>query len=207
MSQQTPAVGDHVGVPWGLDVLEGVILRTYDSPSGTRAVVSVKVPGTNDEPESRTTTLPMADLRPIGEGQKLDAPGSWVNEYQFSRALQSALTRAVRRLVESGDAQVDTEPRLGPMRPDALVRLGDRFVVVEAKTTARSPAAVNQLRSYVDGVRDLNPDASVGGILVLQADPSHDILRESYRAGLSVVKWNSSRDDSKLTAALASVLK
>ena len=207
MPQQTPTVGDRVGVPWGLDVLEGVIVRTYQSPSGTRAVVSVDVPGADNEPESRRVTLPVVDLRPIGEGDELEAPGSWVNEYQFSKALHLALARAVHRLAESGDVEVETEPRLGHQRLDALVRLGDHLVVIEAKTTAHSSAAVNQLKSYVDGVRNLNPDASVGGMLVLQADPPNHILRESSRAGLAVVTWSNSRDDPKLVAALASTLK
>src|SRR5207302_1638873 len=138
----------------------------YESPSGTRAVVSVDVPGANDQAESRTVTLPIVDLQPTGEGHELEAPGSWVNEYQFSRALRVALTRAVHRLARSAEADVETEPRLGHLRPDALVRLGDHLIVVEAKTAVHSSAAVDQLRSYVDGVRNLNPGASVGGMLV-----------------------------------------
>lgn len=75
-SHQIPTAGDRVGVPWGLDVLEGVVLRTYEAGAGTRAVVLVDVPGADGEPESRTVSLPTTDLLPIGEGHELEAPGS-----------------------------------------------------------------------------------------------------------------------------------
>jgi len=204
-SQQTPTVGDRVGVPWGLDVLEGVVLRTYETGSGSRAVVSVDVPGANDEAESRTVTLRTTDLLPIGEGDKLEAPGSWVNEYQFAKAVQEALARAVRRLPERAD--VETEPRLGGQRPDAIVKLGDHLVVVEVKTTARTSAAVNQLASYLRQVRNHNPDASVGGMLVLQSEPQAHVARELRDLGMTAVSWNTPRDDSKLAAALTRLLE
>jgi hypothetical protein len=52
-SEQTPRVGEHVGVPSGLDTLEGVVVRTYKTPSGTRAVVSLDVPGADDPSHAR----------------------------------------------------------------------------------------------------------------------------------------------------------
>jgi hypothetical protein len=65
--QQTPAAGDRVGVPWYVDVLEGVIVRTYDTGSGTYAVVSVKMPGEEDKPPSQTVTVPVSHLCPLRE--------------------------------------------------------------------------------------------------------------------------------------------
>lgn len=65
--QQPPAAGDRVGVPWYVDVLEGVIVRTYDAGSGMCAVVSVKMPGAGDESPPQTVTVPVSHLCPLGE--------------------------------------------------------------------------------------------------------------------------------------------
>ena len=203
--QQTPNVGDRVGVPWGLDVLEGVVRRTYETASGTHAVVSVDVPGADDEPQSRTVTLPTSDLLPVDEGHQLEAPGSWVHEYQFAKAVQEALTRTASRLAAS--VEVETEPRLGGQRPDAIVKLGDHLIVVEVKRTARTSTAVNQLASYLLQVRERNPDASVGGMLVLQSMPRAQIAQELRDRGLAAVDWKTPRDDSKLAEALTRLLE
>jgi hypothetical protein len=204
--QQAPRVGDRVGVPWGLDVLEGVVLRTYMTGSGTHAVVSVDVPGADNEPQSRTVTLPTTDLLPIGEGHQLDAPGSWVNEYQFARAVQEAVARAASRL--SDRAEVEAEPRLGGQRPDFIVRFGDdHLIVVEVKRTAQTSDAVNQLASYLHQVRDRNPGASVGGMLVLQSKPQASVAQELRDQGLATVNWSTARDDSKLAEALTRLLE
>lgn len=202
-SEQTPAVGDRVGVPWGLDVLEGVILRTYQTGSGTRAVVSVDVPGADDEP--RTVTLRTTDLLSIGEGHELAAPGSWVNEYQFAQAVQAALARTISRL--ANHAEIETEPQLGRRRPDAIVRFGDHFVVVEVKATANTVAAARQLTSYLHEVRRRNPEASVGGMLVLQSEPEAQDLQELQAQGLAAVNWSTPRDDARLAAELSRLLE
>jgi hypothetical protein len=204
-SHQIPAVGDRVGVPWGLDVLEGLVLRIYETGTGARAVVLVHVPGADDEPESRTVTLPTVDLLPIGEGHELEAPGSWVDEYQFEKAVGEALNRVVLRLAES--AEVETEPRLGGQRADAIVKIGDHLVVVEAKRVAQTPAAFDQLASFLRQVRADNPDAFVGGLLVLQSGPRGQVARELAGQGLAIVNWNTPRDDQKLTAALTRLLE
>jgi hypothetical protein len=204
-SHQTPSVGDRIGVPWGLDVLEGVVLRTYATGDATRAVVLVDVPGADDEPESRTVTLPTTDLLPIGEGHELEAPGSWVDEYQFEKAVEEALNRVVRRLAKP--AEVETEPRIGDQRPDALVKLGDHLVVVEVKRAAQTSAAVNQLASFLQQIRAHNPDVLVGGLLVLQSKPRTRVARELADLGLATVNWNAPRDDRKLTAALTRLLE
>lgn len=204
-SHQIPTAGDRVGVPWGLDVLEGVVLRTYETGAGTRAVVLVDVPGADDEPESRTVSLPTTDLLPIGEGHELEAPGSWVDEYQFEKAVEEALNRAIQRLAKP--AEVETEPRLGDQRPDAIVRVGDHLVVVEVKKAAQTSAAVNQLASFLHQVRAHNPDTFVGGLLVLQSGPRAQVARELADLGLATVNWSTPRDDQKLTAALTRLLE
>lgn len=204
-SHQIPTAGDRVGVPWGLDVLEGLVLRTYETGTGTRAVVVVDVPGADDEPESRTVTLPTTDLLPIGEGHQLEAPGSWVDEYQFEKAVEEALTRAVRRL--SKPAEVETEPRLGDRRLDAIVKVGDHLVVVEVKKAAQTSAAYYQLALFLQQIRANNPDAFVSGLLVLQSGPRAQVARELANQGLATVNWNTPRDDQKLTAALTRLLE
>lgn len=60
--QQLPAPGDRVGVPWYVDVLEGVVVRTYDTGSGPQAVVSVQMPGAGDESPPQMVTVPVSHL-------------------------------------------------------------------------------------------------------------------------------------------------
>lgn len=203
-SQQTPAVGDKVGVPWGLDVLEGQVLRTYETGTGIRVVVSVDVPGADDESQSRTITLRITDLLPVGEGHELEPPGSWVNEYQFSKAVQAALERAVSRLSEG--AEVENEPSLGGQRPDAIIRLGDHLIVVETKATSRTSVAIEQLSAYLREVRNRNPDALVAGMLVLQSKPEDSASRTLRDLGVTTVNWKTPRDDSRLAAAVNNLL-
>jgi hypothetical protein len=203
--QQHPVVGDRVGVPWGLDVLEGLVLRTYETGAGPRAVVSVDVPGTNEDPQSRTITLPIKDLLPVEAGHAFQPPGSWVNEYQFAKAVQEALARAVDRLPQR--AEVATEPRVGDRRPDAIVRLGDHLVVVEVKATVSTSLAVEQLDSYLREVRNRYPGASVGGMLVFQSGPTATTTRELHDLGMAAVSWNTPRDDQRLTEALTDLLE
>jgi hypothetical protein len=202
-AEQSPVAGDRVGVPWGLDVLEGVVLRTYRTGSSVRAVVSVDVPGTDDEP--RTVTLRATDLVPIDEGHELTAPGSWVNEYQFSKAVQAALARAVSRFTDR--AEVENEPRLGGRRADAIVRFGDHLVVVEVKTTADVTAAIGQLAEYLEETRSRNPGTSVGGMLVIQSEPTAQTIEDLQSQGLAAVSWSTPRDDPKLTAELTRLLE
>jgi hypothetical protein len=190
-------------VPWGLDVLEGVVLRTYRTGAGIRAVVSVEIPGADDEP--RTVTLRVTELLPIGEGHELAAPGSWVNEYQFSKAVQAALARAVSRLADG--AEVENEPRLGDRRADAIVRFGDHLVVVEVKTTVDVTVVIGQLTAYLEEARSRNPGALVGGMLVIQSEPAPQALVDLEAQGLAAVNWSTPRDDPKLAAELTRLLE
>jgi hypothetical protein len=68
-SQQTPAVGDWVGVPWYVDIVEGVIVRIVDTGSDRCAVVSVQLPGDGDKPPSQTVTVPVSHLCPLDESR------------------------------------------------------------------------------------------------------------------------------------------
>lgn len=199
----TPTAGDRVGVPWGLDVLEGVVIRTYRTGNETRAVVSVDVPGTDEEPQ--VVTLRTADLLPVGEGHELAPPGSWVSDYQFTKEVQAALARAVKRI--GRQAEVETEPRLGGRRADAIVRYRDHLLVIEVKTSANVANAVSQLTSFLGEVRDRNPDASVRGVLVLRSEPEDQAIRELASQGATAVSWNTPRDDSKLASELTRLLR
>lgn len=128
-----------------------------------------------------------------------------MDEYQFEKAVEEALNRAIQRLAKP--AEVETEPRLGDQRPDAIVRAGDHLVVVEVKKAAQTSAAVNQLASFLHQVRTHNPDTFVGGLLILQSGPHAQVARELADLGLATVNWSTPRDDQKLTAALTRLLE
>jgi hypothetical protein len=166
-------------------------------------VVSVDVPGADDEPQ--TVTLRVADLLPVGEGHELAAPGSWVNEYQFAKEVQAALGRAISRFADR--AEVETESRLGGRHAGAIVRFGDHLVVVEVKTNIDATVAINQLIAYLDEARSRNPGASVGGMLVIQSESEAKALENLGAQGLAAVNWSTPRDDPKLAAELTRLLE
>jgi hypothetical protein len=203
-SEQTPRVGEHVGVPWGLDTLEGVVVRTYETPSGTRAVVSLDVPGA-DDPEPRTVNLRAADLRPIDEANQADSPGSWVDEYRFTQAVMAALERIVEQLPTKPDIQ--TNVRVASHQADALLHLPEGLVIIEIKRAAPDAAAADQLSSFLNDAQRSNPEAPVAGLIVLQDQPSELVARELRLRGLAPIRWTTKRDDQRLAAALASAFE
>lgn len=202
---QTLAVGDRVMVPWGLDLLEGVVVRTYRTASGARAVVSVDIPGTDDQIEPRTVTLPVAELRRVDDGDDTPTPGAWVDEYQYTKTVEDALARVASRLPIS--TELRTEARNRNLQADALLRLGDRLIAVETKRSDRDPDAIaNQMSSLIDLIKQHEPNSSVTGLLVLQSTPRADTIERLKRLGFVPVQWQGAGDDRKLASALRSLL-
>jgi hypothetical protein len=199
--EQTPRAGEHVGVRFGLDTLEGVIVRTYETSSGTRVVVEFEVPGT-DELQPRTVSLRADDLRPLDQ---VESPGSWVDEYQFAQAVQTALERITEQLPTRPD--IETNVRVASHRADVVLHLPDGLVVIEIKRMARDATVADQLSSFLNDAQLSNPEASVAGLIVLQHQPSEPVERELRHRGFAPVRWATKRDDQKLAAALASAFE
>jgi hypothetical protein len=202
MSSQAVQVGDRVRVPWGLDVLDGLVEDIYETSSGRRVVVRVVVPGSS---EAETVTLP-AETIELPEKAEAASPGSWVTGARYERKLGEALQRLVPSLL--ADTGIQAQVAMGgEQRADFIVQSGDRKVFIEAKSGTHqrhiTTDMVNQLRRLLRYTKS----EDVAGLLVtdLSFTPNAQrLLRESPR--LRAVRWRSSSDDKRLADALASLL-
>lgn len=202
MSSQAVQVGDRVRVPWGLDVLDGLVEDIYETSSGRRVVVRVAVPGSS---EAETVTLPAETIEPP-ENAETASPGSWVTGARYERKLGEALQRLVPSL--RADTGILVQVAMGRgQSADFVVQSGNRKVFIEAKSGTHqrhvTTDMVNQLRRLL---RYAN-SRDVAGLLVTDLDltPSAQrLLRESPQ--LRAVRWRSSSDDKRLADALASLL-
>lgn len=198
-SEHVPAIGSRVGVPWGLDTVEGEVISTYPSPAGARAVVNVTVPGTVS---TETVAVKVSDLRPLPAAT--EPPGAWYGEYLFAEAVREALVRAARRLPVQ--AEVRTEARVADQQIDGLIQSDAGMVVIEVKRRAPDASVADQLQSHVARLQQDDPRRRVAGLFVVQDEPSVDAVRRFRQLGLAVAKWDSKRDDPTLTEALAEAL-
>jgi hypothetical protein len=200
-------VGDHVRVPWGLDTLDGVVEDVYETGAGPRVVIRILDPDVSGQAE--TVALPAEAVEVVAEGDR-SSPGAWVTGARYERSLAEALQRLLPTLLGEGDleAQRWAEPRIDPdHRPDFLIQAGPRMLVVEAKTGGPEknvPAeAIHQMRALI-----ANLPRHVSGLLVTDTKltpQARAILHEDPR--LHVVQWRSARDDSRLAAAITSLLR
>src|SRR5262245_27372145 len=94
---QTFKPGDHVAVPWGLDVLEGTVVSTHGEGPQRRVVVSVDLPDTE---ESQVMTFPARELEEAAQDASERPPGAWLPAYRYEETLRRALERLVK--AESG---------------------------------------------------------------------------------------------------------
>lgn len=96
---EIPEVGQKVMVPWGLDVLPGTVVRTYDSGSGTRVVVRVEVPGVSlGDIEDVTATLPLDALVAAQGSAGQASPGQWVHGQAYEREVLAHIGLMLRRI-------------------------------------------------------------------------------------------------------------
>jgi hypothetical protein len=77
---QVPAVGDRVRVPWGVDVLDGVVVQVNTTGARGRAAVQVDVPGAREAGgDAVTVTLPVEALQPADWWPDASNPtGGWL---------------------------------------------------------------------------------------------------------------------------------
>ncbi len=64
---QTPTVGDHVKVAWGLDVIDGEVVEIYHVGPQTRVRVRIETPDSDEDPETVILSLPMSALTQFWE--------------------------------------------------------------------------------------------------------------------------------------------
>lgn len=206
---RNPAVGDHVRVPWGLDVLDGVVVQTYSTGSGRRAVVQVSVPGATEEDSAATTvTLPVDALEPADWWPDESEPvGGWVAHASYERHVADALTRAVS---EPSAVRASAERPYADLGYDLVLNTPKGNVVTQIKYASR-PGGLNEaIRRELARLRELAIRASniVGVLFITNAQvtaPTTKLLKElaANDPPVRLVTWRSPKDDEDLASTLA----
>ena len=202
MPSRAVQVGDQVRVPWGLDMVDGVVEDIYDSSHGPRMLIRVAIPGASEDGE--TITLPAAEVQLRDEAE--DAPpGTWVTEAQYERRLGSALQRLLFSLPTDAEIRSNVRDASG-QEVDFVVQSGNRKIFIEVKTGSRQKRVtadvVNRLRSLLK-----TQSGDSAGLLVTDRDLTGEaqrIIKESPR--LHVVRWRGASDNHRLASELTSLL-
>jgi hypothetical protein len=233
MAQRAFSIGDRVHVPWGLDVIDGVVVGVYGEGDHRQVVVKVRLPDAQDkteDAEDTTVTLPAHVLEEAEAEAEERSPGSWLPALRWERSLRDALTEILRRRWGDRASVVEQE------RPDFEVVLPDRAIVWETKNWTSGFAP--EERPYIE-VRfpertilveakaprsGIVPEDAVTALLAMLAaaqvasgllvtngelsEAAEDHLHSAEREGVSLraVRWRNSRDNQRLARALNELL-
>jgi hypothetical protein len=218
---QAFSIGDHVHVPWGLDVVDGVVVNTYGEGDGRQVVVRVLLPDAQDQAEDAddiTVTLPAQVLEEAEAEAEERRPGAWLPALRYERRLRDALAEILCR--QWGDRAVvrDRESLAQELveqgRADIEVTLPDRTIIVEVKVPTSGVVPEGAVTAFVAAlaaaqVTSLAQGAS--GLLVTNGELSkaaEDHLRSAAQEGMTLraVQWRNPRDNKRLARALNELL-
>lgn len=201
-------VGQTVSVPWGLDVLEGTVLRVYETGAGPRVVVQVRIPGTGEggaESEDATLTLPTDVVEPIDDRSAKPEPGAWVADRAYERRVADAVLRAISKIADVGAISEPSSDR----GVDYLIHSGDSNIAVQAKHLSSSHSRLPA--EEVDRAMKIASASVLPLLLVTNANPTPGALRaflgkkETPRK-FALVRWRSPADDTDLESELRLLL-
>jgi hypothetical protein len=218
---QAFSIGDHVHVPWGLDVVDGVVVNTYGEGDGRQVVVRVLLPDAQDQAEDAddiTVTLPAQVLEEAEAEAEERRPGAWLPALRYERRLRDALAEILNRqwgdraLVRDRESLAQELVEQG--RADIEVKLPDRTIIVEVKVPTSGVVPEGAVTAFVAAlaaaqVTSLAQGAS--GLLVTNGELSkaaEDHLRSAAREGMTLraVQWRNPRDNKRLASALNELL-
>jgi len=200
----TVTAGQVVSVPWGLDLLEGNVLRVYDTGAGPRAVVSVRIPGTDvGEGEDVTLTLPADSLEPMEASPNRSQPGSWVTARAYERSVAEAIQRATEKLgeiTEVSEATTDTGI-------DLVIHSGESIIVAEVKYV--SPRLRISAKE-IDRALSLADSTSAPFLLVTNASLAPSAVNRWHDGSVPdkfyCIKWRGPEDDTNMETELRLLL-
>lgn len=200
----TLTVGQVVSVPWGLDELEGTVLRIYDTGIGRRAVVRVRVPGAGEgEGDDMTLTLPAEALEPVDTLPHKPQPGAWVAAQAYERSVANAIRRIVSRIAE----HAEVSEAVADQGIDLLVHSGKSDIMIEVKyVSSRSRLSAQEVdRALATASRTSAPFLLVTNVSL--APSAINRFREGeVPRKFSVVKWRGPEDDTNLASELRLLL-
>lgn len=205
----TLTVGQTVSVPWGLDVLEGTVLRVYGTGSGSRAVVRVHIPGTGgdeSEGEDATLTLPTDAVEPIDDSPDRPRPGSWVDALAYEQLVAAAVQRILAKIAHP--AEVSEPSSESDQGIDMVIHSGDSMIAIEAKYLSSKSRLPER---EVDRAIDIAGRTLLPLLLVTNANPAPGALsafrkRHETAKRLGLVRWRSPADDTDLESELRLLL-
>jgi hypothetical protein len=212
---RTFVVGETISVPWGLDVIEGVVVGGYGRGDAERVIVSVR-PSENSDEAGQTITFPKKVLEAAQERAQAHRPGMWANEVLYEHAVASALTNLLRtnvtaplRVLRHGAQDVE---------PDLTLGLGDKVLIVEAKNHLQPGIDARLFRQVLgwlthheEAADRSNLSAGASGLIVTDSEPTSDVLAEIHDLRtlghrIAWVRWLDSADNPKLSEALEDLL-
>jgi Restriction endonuclease len=221
MAQEAFSIGDHVHVPWGLDVVDGVVVNTYGEGDSRQVVVRVLLPDARDQAEDGediTVTLPAQMLEEAEAEAEERRPGAWLPALRYERRLKDALAEILNRqwgdraLVQDRESLAQELVEQG--RADIEVKLPDRTIIVEVKAPTSGVVPEGAVTAFIAAlaaaqVTSLAQGAS--GLLVTNGELSkaaEDHLRSAAQEGMTLraVQWRNPRDNRRLARALDELL-
>jgi RecB family endonuclease NucS len=113
----------------------------------------------------------------------------------FGAASHKQLVEAAAKFLRARNWDVETEPRVGHMRPDIVARdtRGNPFVIeIKSRSPGALLGAVAQVEAQVEGYRQ-ECGAEARGILVLAGDVPAELSAVAQGAGVELVRMPSGR--------------
>ncbi len=113
----------------------------------------------------------------------------------FAAASHEQLVQAAAEFLRERNWDVETEPRVGHMRPDIVARdtLGNPFVIeIKSRSPGALLGAVAQVEAQVEGYRQ-ERGADARGVLVLAGDVPAELSAVAQGAGVELVQMTSGR--------------
>jgi hypothetical protein len=197
-------------------MLEGTVLRVFDTGVGPRVVVQVRLPGTGEageEGEEATLTLPVDAVEPIDNLLARPQPGTWVTARSYQRSVADAILRIIARIGDPDQTSEVADPALisessTDRGVDLVFQSGDSSIVVEAKyLPSRSRLPV----SDVDQALEIASKNILPLLLVTNANPTPNALhaflaRKESPQNFGLVRWRGPEDDTDLESELRLLL-
>ena len=202
-------VGERVRIPWGVDVLDGVIVEIQTGPTGGRAVVQVNLPGALEEDgEPATVTLPVTALQPADWWPDATGrTGGWATSASYERHISEALERILRNHRNANAHYAKPGRDLGY---DILVDAPEGQVAVTAKYFARQRVGTGRIWQLIKTAQKVAETLERANLILLitNIDVSRALTQEQISSAteldvpIRVVTWRSQSDDTSLANAI-----
>lgn len=204
-----PNIGDRVRIPWGVDVLDGIVVEIQTTTMGSRAVVQVDLPGAVEEDGApATVTLPLSALQPADWWPDATGRiGGWAAYASYERHVLAAFERILANRKNIRFAY----PRHGMDRGyDLLIEAPEGVVAVEMKYYARRRTQTGQVRQLIEATQKAVERTERADLIIVvtNIDVSLALMQEQIinavvsDTPIRVVTWRSQADDPPLAGVI-----